>query len=983
MRRATVLPASANTTTRRRPTCVSAYLAVPTRGTNRSPSPLPALTPRAIVGIDPDFSRLEADVSNLCQLIYQELLERKYVSEKQPKVSYTREYLLSFSNLDICKKLPSGFDASLLSEFDEASLIVNEQQRGVGRLTFQSTKHSEYGSSPPNRLETTGSFPRGNFGRWDAHSSGSSNKDGDVQSNREGSTQDSGRHSGTQSRRFLQHPEHDGLLGSGTYPRPSGYARSSAPKARMAGHFQLNRTHEPYQPPRPYKASPFQRKDDKDSLNDETFGLANYSSEDRVEEERRRRESFEFMRKEQQKALQEKPKQIPDNHKEKLDADIIALLGNSADKKSILNETHKADDSSSLSVNDSSRPPTMRVPLSRPFVPPGFSNATLNKILPIQPSDTNLSEASFADTVNNLPLDGSDNGQEKRNQTDPFLNNRMLNNGSISDVLVSHTDKIVIPSSGLEVIKLLADAENISCAASGLHKTNKVCEGILENDDSGKNEKASEITHSLVEDSSLSILEKLLGHSLSKRSGSPPISSENQDFKTDEETWVPTISESSKFASWFVKEENKHLDDFSSKDLLTMIVNNEKVGSPASVDSSNLAIEHMAPSLPFKHSDMTKKLDASPAPSPVVLTCEDLEQLILTDTKGSSSNLQHVVQGTWMTKDGKLERQKSDVDDHASQHLLSLLQKGTKKEKEMVSVTSALEIGSLERFSITDTCFNVNLGIVESNSCNSETVSSSEKTLTLEALFGSAFMSELQSAQAPVSVQRVVDDGVKTTAIPTSLGLPFPSSDVQCILGVGKEQRNSPIEDLKFSGADFEEKAPETHLPDEHSLISGITSSQLPHRINRARPLDPGLDPLNRNQQMKPMGPEGIHHADANSGKLSPTGYIPKVSNVHNMSSHHQQPNYDGLGMGVQGSLVGSGGKNHPEAFQRLIEMEQRANAKQVHPAAAGNIPDMCGPELGMSFRFRVLLLCTGVMVPDNLLLNCFIDHNVSEPVRL
>ncbi|RZS01158.1 hypothetical protein BHM03_00030976 [Ensete ventricosum] len=365
----------------------------------------------------------------------------------------------------------------------------------------------------------------------------------------------------------------------------------------------------------------------------------------------------------------------------------------------------------------------------------------------------------------------------------------------------------------------------------------------------------------------------------------------------------------------------------------------------------------MAPSLPFKHSDMTKKLDASPAPSPVVLTCEDLEQLILTDTKGSSSNLQHVVQGTWMTKDGKLERQKSDVDDHASQHLLSLLQKGTKKEKEMVSVTSALEIGSLERFSITDTCFNVNLGIVESNSCNSETVSSSEKTLTLEALFGSAFMSELQSAQAPVSVQRVVDDGVKTTAIPTSLGLPFPSSDVQCILGVGKEQRNSPIEDLKFSGADFEEKAPETHLPDEHSLISGITSSQLPHRINRARPLDPGLDPLNRNQQMKPMGPEGIHHGpslnfpetilpynnphDGSDPHINPAaynlmlqqmpipgnfpqqvflqglprgvllshpmnhmqGYIPKVSNVHNMSSHHQQPNYDGLGMGMQGKV--------------------------------------------------------------------------------
>ncbi|URD84701.1 hypothetical protein MUK42_02158 [Musa troglodytarum] len=919
-------------------------------------------------------------------------------TNRQPKVSYTREYLLSFSNLDICKKLPSGFDASILSEFDEASIIVNEQQRGVGRLTFPSTKHNEYGSSPPNRITAYPSPRLGSF--WVDVTNLSPSiifwKDN------------------CQSEKLLASSV---VRSWSNLMINTGFLRFYLYKLKWFRHsndanFKFQTLVGILEPNLDVScnilsmmdfwevALPFQRKDDKDSLNDETFGLANYSSEDRVEEERRRRESFELMRKEQQKALQEKQKQIPDNHKEKLDADIIALLQNSADKKSIMNEAHKADDSSSLSINDSSRPPTLRVPLSRPLVPPGFSNTTLNKILPIQPSNTNSSEARFVDTVDNLPLDGTDNGQEKRNQTDPFLNNRMLNNGSISNVLVNDTDKIVIPASGLEVINQLADAENISCAASGLHKTDNVCDGILENDDSGKNEKTSEITHSLVEDSSLSFLEKLLGHSLSKSSGSP-ISSEvllylkftysgKQDFKTDEETWVPTISESSKFAGWFVREENKHLDDFSSKDLLTMIVNYEKVGSPASVDSSNKAIEHMAPSLPFKPSDMTKKLDASPAPSPVVLTCEDLEQLILTNTKGSSSNLQHAVQGTWMTKDGKLERQKSDVDDHASQHLLSLLQKGTKKEKEMVSVTSpALEIGSLERFSITDTCSSVNLGIVESNSCNSETVSSSEKTLTLEALFGSAFMSELQCAQAPVSVQRVVDDGVNTTAIPTSLGLPFPSPDVQCILGVGKEQRNSPVEDLKFSAADFEEKAPETHLPDEHSLISGMTSSQLPRRINRARPLDPGLDPLNRNQQMKPMGPEGIHHGpylnfpenivpynDPHHGsdpRINPAaynlmlqqmpipgnfpqqaflqglpsgvplshpmnhmqGYIPKISNVHSMSLHHQQPNYDGLGMGMQGSLVGSGGKNNPEAFQRLIEMELRANAKPVQPAAA------------------------------------------------
>lgn len=139
--------------------------------------------------------------------------------------------------------------------------------------------------------------------------------------------------------------------------------------------------------------------------------------------------------------------------------------------------------------------------------------------------------------------------------------------------------------------------------------------------------------------------------------------------------------------------------------------------------------------------------------------------------------------------------------------------------------------------------------------------------------------------------------------------------------------------------------------------LQGMTSSQLPHRINRARPLDPGLDPLNRNQQMKSMGPEGIHHGPylnfpenivpynnphhGSDPRINPAaynlmlqqmpipgnfpqqvflqglprgvplshpmnhmqGYIPKISNVHNMSLHHQQPNYDGLGMGMQGKV--------------------------------------------------------------------------------
>lgn len=65
---------------------------------------------------------------------------------------------------------------------------------------------------------------------------------------------ESGRRYGNQSRRSWQVPEHDGLLGSGSFPRPSGYAAGvSAPKLRANDQYQLSKTNEPYHPPRPYK----------------------------------------------------------------------------------------------------------------------------------------------------------------------------------------------------------------------------------------------------------------------------------------------------------------------------------------------------------------------------------------------------------------------------------------------------------------------------------------------------------------------------------------------------------------------------------------------------------------------------------------------------------------------------------------------------------------------------------------------------------
>jgi len=186
------------------------------------------------------------------------------------RIVYSRDFLLSFGELEHCKKLPPGFDTALLSEL---SAGVLERNKG-------------YYNTPLGRSDGSGGYTyssRGgnSGGRWDTRSTGSSDRDGEVP-DREPLTQ-AGR-GGNQYRRNWQNTEHDGLLGSGGFPRPTGYTGQLRSKDPPNAH-QLNSTTERYQPPRPYKAAPFSRKVI-DSMLDETFVSSEWSYEDRAEEER-------------------------------------------------------------------------------------------------------------------------------------------------------------------------------------------------------------------------------------------------------------------------------------------------------------------------------------------------------------------------------------------------------------------------------------------------------------------------------------------------------------------------------------------------------------------------------------------------------------------------------------------------------------------------------------------------------------------------
>ncbi|KAJ6710414.1 CHORISMATE SYNTHASE [Salix koriyanagi] len=112
------------------------------------------------------------------QLGLNQYLETSNEPQKKLKISYAREFLLSLSELDICKKLPSGFDESLPSEFKD---ILQDRFRIPVSSSSQSSRRNDYSSSPPTRGDS-GNFFRGIHGRWDSRSSGRSDRDSDTQS---------------------------------------------------------------------------------------------------------------------------------------------------------------------------------------------------------------------------------------------------------------------------------------------------------------------------------------------------------------------------------------------------------------------------------------------------------------------------------------------------------------------------------------------------------------------------------------------------------------------------------------------------------------------------------------------------------------------------------------------------------------------------------------------------------------------------------
>lgn len=236
----------------------------------------------------------------------------------------------------------------------------------------------------------------------------------------------------------------------------------------------------------------------------------------------------------------------------------------------------------------------------------------------------------------------------------------------------------------------------------------------------------------------------------------------------------------------FIAEKKPGNDQSSGRpnDLLSLLVGSEKDGSRVS-GSKN---EKSLPNFPVENSETADKLvtsdvisapvgsfdklfkDNKPEPVSAVLTCEDLEQSILSEISENGSVAQVPIQ-SWTDPDEKTEQPKAD--NLASQHLLLLLHKGTTvKDAESsynLDTLSSDNLHDIEEATIATALYS-------SSEAKAENISHPAKSLTLETLFGSAFMKELQSVGAPVSSQRG-SIGPAKVDVSEPHGFPFPVAD--------------------------------------------------------------------------------------------------------------------------------------------------------------------------------------------------------------
>ncbi|KAL0428818.1 UNVERIFIED_CONTAM: hypothetical protein Sradi_0507800 [Sesamum radiatum] len=292
-------------------------------------------------------------------------------------------------------------------------------------------------------------------------------------------------------------------------------------------------------------------------------------------------------------------------------------------------------------------------------------------------------------------------------------------------------------------------------------------------------------------------------------------------------------------------------------------------------------------------------------------------------------------------------------------------------------------------------------------------------------------MKELQSVQAPVSVQKGSVGAQLDASEPHGLPLPITDNDIASSttdetgfqrpshdftapsnhrqhtkLGKSESWVGSKDSTIGISSSKLHteavpkygglERVVDFQLLEEENLMSaggtrdkrmlafmptGQHSSPLfqPPQMTKVRPPYPHLEPhhAHMNSHMKFLGPEPIYNhdspanhqfssidaaSDANLGN-NPPHMLPDFPRGGPVSHHSNQATgfiremnqMQGFPFGPRQPTIGSRGvpipANPPEALQRLIEVELRANSRQIHPFAPGHSQGMYGHEVDMGLR--------------------------------
>ncbi|XP_010544407.1 PREDICTED: uncharacterized protein LOC104817035 isoform X2 [Tarenaya hassleriana] len=890
-------------------------------------------------------------------------------SRKKPRISYKREFLLSLSS--VCKKLPklpSGFDKSLLRDSEDP---LPERRRISGDFSSHGFRRNDSSSSPPARGEL-GSYSRGAHGRWEGRSGGWNDKDSDSQFDRDS---EPGRRYGMPSRGPWQASEHDGLLGKGSFPRPSGYgAGRSGPRSQSNDLHQLNRSNGPYHPPPPYKAKPYSRRDTKDSFNDETFGPSDSASEDRAEEEKKRRASFELLRKEQHKTFQEKQNLNPEGRKN--DFDFTVLPGDSKEENGQQDTSKQVREFSTLpDSNNTVAPLQNTTPTPKPLVPPGFGSTLLKRKQEAQPpTGVSQHEDSLLKSKEGHLLNGTPGNNEE---------NTLLNQTGSNELLMQSTDVNISTNTSERAVDL-STVFGITADIVGKDKNfekhshiSSVTEAPEYSEQSEQAMTKLDQKRSLGNSDGPSILDKLFNTDLNLNSGDSSNVIEHRADKV-EEILSPQTVKSSKFAYLFHEEDGKPPEDISSSEqpngLLSLLqgANKSQTFDVKSKDelSARLLFQGCDTKIPDQLSNTSPSKSAAVPP---VLTCEDLEQSILSEVSDSYSPPPPAIQDSDVSS-VRTKQQKTDVDDQASQHLLSLLQKGAGAgpENQAVQPMSKTESRPPPTEKPPKTggiCREADTG----------------KTLTLETLFGSAFMKELQSVGEPVSAKAGVSEGhgsplpiksedlllvgaqLRLDGITNELsqrdqmssdvvrGGLIPNADNQTGLGPRISNVKSQIE-LMASVSVHQDSPPYQQFPANmirppfHHTPGGVPEfDRLPHPILQ--------------QMQMPMRGKMPHHSILLQGfangpphhhphaKNQMSGVVPAELNTsQGLPLAHRQPNFAGHNMPPPVREVN--GSDQPVSLQRLLGI----GPKQISPM--GQAIDLhhrgsFGHDLNMSFGYR------------------------------